>query len=542
MSSDISLRPPFKISSILAALRRIFFVLLFEESRRNIFINIFVISIYAIIVVAAASHHVMWRDEVRALSIALTGDSYPDMLRALHGEGHPAIWYLLLRTAYAVFGSVTVLAGLALVVAVAAAALLVFLSPFPRILVILILASQCFLYEYAVMARNYGIAALVMFIIAAVYDRRKDRGIVIGLLLFILANTNLIAAIMVGPFLLFWLIEIVRREGLCWNPKLAHFTLNAVIAAVGILVCALTILPTFNDAAAYNWSYGSPVVPALKALINPGDMAPGSLLAWNLPNAALRTALLFGMTLGLLPRPGAFIAAVAGLGLLSIFSAVVAWSGERHAMVWLCFCIMLYWISWREIKGAFASLSRNRLTGVASLAGCLAFALVLVAQARHGFEIAKLAIRGSGFAASSSAAFGGLIKERPDLAHAVVIGEPDFMVEALPYYASNPTYLLREGRFGNFVHFSRAGKLDISLGDIVRVARDIQTTSHAPVVVVLKHKIEDLQPDHLYHEGYNWTFSASEDDIKYFNNNFDKVARFDQSWGDENYDVYVIKS
>jgi hypothetical protein len=44
-----------------------------------------------------ALRHVMWRDEVRAYSLALTGNTVVDMLKAVHGEGHPALWYLLLR-------------------------------------------------------------------------------------------------------------------------------------------------------------------------------------------------------------------------------------------------------------------------------------------------------------------------------------------------------------------------------------------------------------------------------------------------------------
>jgi hypothetical protein len=45
--------------------------------------------------------HLVWGDEVRALSLALQGDTVFAMLKGLHGEGHPAIWYLLLRTTHA---------------------------------------------------------------------------------------------------------------------------------------------------------------------------------------------------------------------------------------------------------------------------------------------------------------------------------------------------------------------------------------------------------------------------------------------------------
>ncbi|WP_246621136.1 hypothetical protein [Rhizobium laguerreae] len=53
------------------------------------------------------------------------------------------------------------------------------------------------------MARNYGISALLHFVIAANYQPRRKRGYLIGGLFFLLANTDVIAAIMTGAFILF---------------------------------------------------------------------------------------------------------------------------------------------------------------------------------------------------------------------------------------------------------------------------------------------------------------------------------------------------
>src|SRR5881227_1871597 len=49
------------------------------------------------------SGHVFWRDEVRAFSLALSGSNVIEMLRNVHGEGHPALWYLILRGAHNLF-------------------------------------------------------------------------------------------------------------------------------------------------------------------------------------------------------------------------------------------------------------------------------------------------------------------------------------------------------------------------------------------------------------------------------------------------------
>src|SRR3984885_16077621 len=77
---------------------------------------------------ALAWRHVIWRDEARALSIAIQGDDWVAMLRRLHGEGHPALWYLLLRAAHGIAGRPEVLPLLALAIAVAAVWLIVWRS------------------------------------------------------------------------------------------------------------------------------------------------------------------------------------------------------------------------------------------------------------------------------------------------------------------------------------------------------------------------------------------------------------------------------
>src|SRR5579863_1095241 len=195
---------------------------------------------WILIVVWLASRHVLWRDEVRALSFALASDNWIGMLRHLHGEGHPALWYILLRAAYDPVGVPQVLPAMSLAMAALTAGLLVFRSPFPWLLVALILAGHAFVYEYSVMARNYGLGALLIFALAAFFRERRDHGVGLGILLALAANTNAIAAAIAVAFLTYWLLEIVEESGLSWTMKHRRFAINAAIAALGLLVAFAT--------------------------------------------------------------------------------------------------------------------------------------------------------------------------------------------------------------------------------------------------------------------------------------------------------------
>ncbi|WLA80175.1 hypothetical protein [Bradyrhizobium elkanii] len=480
--------------------------------------------------------HVMWRDEVRALTIALNGDNVFAMLRGLHGEGHPALWYLLLRGAHAVFDRVEVLPAVAFVVGLLTVALLIFRSPFPRPLVLLLITGHALLFEYVVMARNYGISALFLFAIAACYRPHRDRGVLIGALLFLLANANVVGAIMTGAFLLFWLLDLLETDGWRWSPQLTNFAINAIIATIGVVICAVTMLPTYNDAAARDWSHESPLAAAILSLVNPGATSLGALFANLLPGVA-GSALLFGATLALLPRRPAFLAAIAALLLTSLFFAVAANGAYRHAAVWLSFLIALYWIGWSRVTAP--SVSRAWLDRRLPAIGRVSLLLVLAVQTAAGINDLRNAV--TGVVASRSADLGRLIASCADLADAVILSEPEWLVEALPYYVKNRIYLARDYKFGSVVIFSRKGKMDSDLGETLRLARELRDTSRAPVIILLAYRLDEITPNRTYDEGKAWrTFRASAAQIRDFREATTMLRSFGPAKTDESFDVYLL--
>ncbi len=480
--------------------------------------------------------HVMFRDEVRALSLALSGENIWAMLRTIHGEGHPAIWYLLLRLAYTVFGSVQVLPGLAFLIAAAAVGLLLFRSPFPLILVILFMGSDGFLYEYSVMARNYGLSALLLFIVAANYRARHKRGYLIGCLLFLLANTNVIAAIMVGGFLLFWFFDLLEECGMRWTPALTNFFVNALIATAGLAVCGVTILPTFNDAAVVDLSTHSLAMLVFSAMFNPAGTAPGTLFL-SVPSL-LGSCVLFGATLGLLPRPAAFAAALISLLVFSLFSNLASAGGERHALVWFCFCLALYWISWDRITDCFSG-KRTLRWDLAFRFGCGMFVIMTCLQFAFGLKMAVLAIT-EGRVESRSADLSRLIRSRPELAKAIIVAEPEYLAEALPFYIANPIYLIRERKFGNYIRFTKKGQLDANLGETLQFSEDLHDKTGSPVVILMQHKLKNMVSGQVYREGYNWTFHATSQQIGDFLSRTTLLAEFGPANYFETYDVYLL--
>ena len=105
---------------------------------------------------------------------------------------------------------------------------------------------------------------------------------------------------------------------------------------------------------------------------------------------------------------------------------------------------------------------------------------------------------------------------RPELKDAILIGDPDYMLEPMHYYLPNRTYFIREQRYGDFTRFTRKAKLDLTLGDILDEARAIRASTGRPVAILLAWRLGDMDPARVYRESYVWTFSAPGDQIERF--------------------------
>lgn len=502
---------------------------------------------------ALAWRHVIWRDEARALSIAIQSEDWIAMLGGLHGEGHPALWYLLLRAVHDITGRPEVLPLLAMAIAVASAWLIVWRSPFPRPLIALILASHFFIYEFSVMARNYGIGMLLLFALAIAYPRCRGRGVTLGALLFLLANCNVIATVLAGAFLIFWFVEILEGTGLRWSPAMTNFALNAAIAAAGAALCFATVYPTFNDAAVAAHTADVAARDILGAIANPAPaferllgrrVAPTYLVVpWTPAVVALGTPLLIGATFGLIERKGAVLACLASLIGLSAFFSLIYPGDYRHQATWLAFVITMYWICWkpnRSVRGWAGPRTNGRSFALVRGVGFAFFLVLIGVQATLGVaDLAFAAIVGT--PESRSRDFADLVSRRPELKDAILIGDPDYMLEAMHYYVPNPTYFVRERRYGDYVHFTRKARLDLSLGDILDEARAIRTSTGRPVAILLAWRLGEMDPDRVYRESYVWTFSAPGDQIERFREATTLLAQFPKATSNESYDVYVLK-
>ena len=497
------------------------------------------------IVLAVSAHHEFWRDEVRALSIAMDASSLSDLFRLMQDEGHPILWHLLLYGAYHATGSKLVLPVLSMILAGMAVFLLAFFSPFPTWLKALFIFSGLPLYEYSVMARNYGISMLLLFACAHLYQLRRSHPVVpfgLGIILALLANTNIHSLILASLLLGLW----------CWDTFVTEKNRAASAGARNLYAATAIVLLGIGGALSTVWPSGNMIVSdstrytamnILRAVRDTTLQPAGQfseLFPAMIPLAIAGVVLLASMS-GLIFRPALLVVACSGLWGLSVFFDVFYRGFYRHQGLFVCFLISLYWIMLAE-RGPIAQGTSQAMAPAIAWHGGLALLLLsliwtggskLYADWRYG--------------ASASKALHGFVTSHPEYADAILIGEPDYFLESARYYLDNPVYLVRERRFGHVVRFVRSAQLDLGMGELLCSAWQIHQREAKPVLIALGHRPAHgipMEPNsslqsiaYPYRRSFRWTF----EELLNWRRHTHLLQRFDpQVAGDESYAVYSL--
>jgi hypothetical protein len=137
-----------------------------------------VVLLMALQAILVVTHHA-WLDEWQALQIAVQSPTLGDLLQNLRYEGHPPLWYLILRAIGTVIPYLWVLAVAQLGIAGATQALILFRAPLGRLERLLIGSSYFILFEFGTLSRSLGLGALLTVAFFAARSPRAAWGAVI---------------------------------------------------------------------------------------------------------------------------------------------------------------------------------------------------------------------------------------------------------------------------------------------------------------------------------------------------------------------------
>lgn len=438
-----------------------------------------------------AMNHVMWRDEVRALSVAIHSPSWAQLVRDLHTEGHPIVWYAVLRIAYAVTHSVLVLPVVALAFGVAAAFLVLRYAPFPIWERLLIVFGAFLAYQFSVLARNYGVAIMLMMLACVFFSKRDQRPLRLGLTLAVMANTSVHAAVAALVLAFLWSLDFfdpARRAALLRPASLASIAL----ILIGVVIAVVSARPSPDMAYAASLDSMNAGTVLRKILKDPGASLAGSSNAdvaavGDLPwvrlgiNPAWVSRIYVDIAVlwlawSLRKNWKALVTLVVAILAFSVLFRNVYTPGLRHEGLLAFLFISLCWISSND--GESATGRRRLAYGLIPL--LVTQALTLVVLIRRPFIHPE----------SSARAYAAFIQSKPAYHNAILMGEPDFMMETMPYYVNNPVYMPRQREFHYRVYWDRGPRRqqDMSLGELVNIADSVGCATDRPVLLAIMYR------------------------------------------------------
>jgi hypothetical protein len=477
------------------------------------------------------ARHELWRDEVRALFIALSMRSPLDF-GALQNEGHPALWYVLLHLAFQIFQTKYVLQALSIGIAAASVALMLFRGPFPLWLGAMFSFSVLPFYEYSVMARNYGISMLILFVFAVLYSKRRSHLLALGAALALLANTNVVglfaAAMLAAVLILESWREAHGEQASGWRLPLL---LSVTVAGAGIVLCLFTIWPDETNLI----TSARPSAKDLSVAILSNLMLPGRQFTTVLTSSAmLNVVIVWLLALGLLPRIWLVLAVIAQFALVGAFGELFYGLSLRHHGVVFVFLLTLYWMKYAQAASEPAGPSRE--SPVSSMQ-TTAHLILTILVATHLVGAYREAQRDLRHLRSSGKSLGAFLAAHDDYHAAILVGEPDYLLETLPFYVQNDIFVLREGRFAKWTRFTTASRRYMTLHELTDKAQQLATKEARPVLLVLGHDLAEDRPLEIGF-GYGKIFSWSPAQLRELEAAGRQVAQFKGSFSDENYVVY----
>lgn len=444
--------------------------------------------------------HEMWRDELQAWMVADRAHSVPQLFANLRYEGNPVLWHSLLFALSSFTSNPLAMQLLHVLIASGFVFLLARYGPFSRLQASLFAVGYFPLFEYALISRGYGLGVLLAFAFCAAFEARYRRPLLLGALLFLLANTTvygLVIALCLGGLLVLDALGNGRSAEPRAAGRAAMFA-GAALLALGAFLSLLQILPEPDNSfpgrslLSFAWDplrFRAALGTVLASYLPMPE--PAALHFWETvwlerllgpQGAAVASgALLLAALLAFLRTPPvlAFWAAASG-GLLGIYyyTSMVHQRYSGHLFVVF---VLSCWLAARFPASTYRNPALARLAGLGDRIRLPLLYLLLLASLAGGVVAFAKDWR---LPFSGSAEAARFLKQQ-GLAELPIVGATDFMVSPLAGLLGCDIYYPERGEWGSFVIWDARRNPSLSYADVWRALRRVLKATGSDVILVL---------------------------------------------------------
>ena len=486
-------------------------------------INYAILLLWTAIAFITAYNHEIWRDEMRMLSTTLLHSSILELPRDMVNEGHPMLWYVLLKFCYFIYPNPIVLKIISFLIGLASVTLVLKYFRLPLYISILFIFTNIMIFENTVMCRDYGISALFIILFFILHEKGKFYWSL--LIIFLLIQTQVVGSI-VGV-LLFGLVflEVFEIKNIKYK-KLGTILLSFLISTL------LFYFTTRTNELSYFYNVNTiSMIDSLKNLFI-SIVFPSKVLSPFIQNAhILNSVLVFIFAYFLSRKIWHSILFYACVVLINVINLQVYTLSSRHIGVMIVFMFCMYA---RDFKFNLNLKDQNWNTKILSIGNLVVIPIVFFCLVISNFV---QCIEDIYHERSSSLSLADYIKSKPEYANSVLMSEPDFYLEPLPYYIPNKLFFPRENRHALYASFSKLNKDTMAMSEIIKHSDSFKMKTKAPCLILFKDfDFTDSSMKKVYFVYLNKTLTWTIQDLS----RLKKLKEFNNAVGDENYSLYEI--
>lgn len=218
--------------------------------------ELIILIFYCILHVIISFFHEPWFDEAVAWQISKVANIKDILFEIPHYEGHPPLWHLVLLP----FAKLGVpyefsLSFVSLIFSGITIYLILWRSPFPRLVKLLLPFNYFIFYQYGVISRPYCMMMLAFVLLAITYKKRNDAPFLYVINLMFLCMTSAYGIVIAGGIAIAWIIEIIYSVGIVKfvsNLLKDKRIYSLMVLLVVALVLISLIIPKTNTYATAN--------------------------------------------------------------------------------------------------------------------------------------------------------------------------------------------------------------------------------------------------------------------------------------------------
>ena len=434
--------------------------------------------VYLVLIFIVVLNHEQWADEAQAWLLARDSSLFGLLFKNMRYEGHPPLWHiiLMLPSRFLPYRAISIISVL---IASAAVYVLLHYSSFPKIVKILLPFSYFLFYQYAVVARNYVLVPILLFLIARIYRDKMSKIYHFTILVCLLAHTTVFATLVALSIMFVHLLDLIRmRAELDRKLIIKQITAYAIFAAaIALLVIQLWQPADGSFAVGYRFE--------ISRIRNVGSRA------FNDSMTEVGYVTIFVLIISLIwfwQNRLLLLYLLSTLAILTLFS--VKYYNDWHQGIVFSTWVFVMWLS-------FQNEGQKRFNNLANWGRRLAILSILVVMGFQVYWAATVSISDLRGTYSAGEATANYIKEN-ELENKNICATRFWATAVQPYFDGNIFSNINSGENPSFWRWSKnSGRIE-DMGAILKIQPDLIIMSRPGDKELDGYRFEGIFEGNLY--------------------------------------------